>query len=435
MRRLSALVCLLSAAALSSPAAFAQQTFGSILGTVTDASGSVLPNAQVVLTNQETSLERTAATSSSGSYAFYNLSIGTYTVRVVREGFSEAKFPNILIQADRTVTLNARLTVGSVNSTVTVEATPLLNSTDTTNGYVLDSAQIENVPLATGSFTQLAVLAPGVSAELLSGTGTQSGLGNQPIWANGQRDTSNTFLFNGVDTSNLFNGKSTSQVSSGRVVPNTGEGFGPGGSILTGTSVYDAIGQAIPTPAPESIQEIRVNTSMYDAQQGSTSGAHIDMSTKAGSNAIHGQAYLYRGTDWLNAAPFFYKNDSAIPQNQKVPQLHRFTAGATLGAPLIKDKLFGFLAYNAVRVTDQSSGVSTLAVTPGLGSDRSAQALSQSRPDQLRQDHHPRPDRPRRPRHLQLQAPQWRLPHPLRPDLPARQPVQRHPLRPSLLHR
>jgi hypothetical protein len=353
----------------------AQQTLGSILGTVTDASGSSLRGAQVILLNQDTNLERTTTSSSTGSYAFYNLAIGTYTVRFTSTSFSEAKFPNILIQADRTVTLNARLTVGAVTSTVTVDATPLLNAVDTTNGYVLDSAQIENVPLATGSFTQLAVLAPGVSAELLSGTGTQTGLGNQPIWANGQRDTSNTFLFNGVDTSNLFNGKSTSQVSSGRVVPNTGEGFGPGGSILTGTSVYDAIGQAIPTPAPEAIQEIRVNTSMYDAQQGSTSGAHIDMSTKAGTNETHGQAYLYRATDWLNAAPFFYKNDPTIPANEKVPQLHRFTAGATLGAPIIKDKLFGFVAYNAIRVTDQSSGISTLAVTPGLGSDRSAQAL------------------------------------------------------------
>ncbi len=352
--------------------AHAQQTFGSILGTVTDATGNVLPKADVSLLNQDTGLERTAVTNSTGAYAFYNLAIGSYTLRVTNAGFSEAKFPNILIQADRTVTLNARMTIGSVNSVVSVNATPLLNAVDTTNGYVLDSKQIENIPLATGSFTQLAVLAPGVSAELLSGTGTQTGLGNQPIWANGQRDTSNTFLFNGVDTSNLFNGKSTSQVASGRVVPNTGEGFGPGGSILTGTSVYDAIGQAIPTPAPETIQEIRVNTSMYDAQQGSTSGAHIDMSTKAGTNEIHGKAYLYRGTDWLNAAPFFYKQDGIVPA---VPQLHRFTAGATVGAPIIKDKLFGFLAYNAIRVSDQSSGISNLAVMPGLGSDRSAQTL------------------------------------------------------------
>lgn len=362
----------------AAPAMLAQQTLGSVLGTVTDAGGSVVPGATVTLLDQDTGLERTATSNSSGAYAFYNLAIGTYTVSFSRDGFASSKFPDIKIQGDRTVTLNPKLSVGSVNSAITVEASPLLNSVDTTNGYVLDSAQIENVPLATGSFTQLAVLAPGVSAELLSGTGTQTGLGNQPIWANGQRDTSNTFLINGVDASNLFNGKSTSQVSSGRVVPNTGEGFGPGGSILTGTSVYDAIGQAIPTPAPEMVQEIRVNTSMYDAQQGSTSGAHIDLSTKTGTNEIHGQAYGYRGTDWINAAPFFYTQafeSGSLPANQVVPQLHRFTGGATVGAPIIKDKLFGFIGYNAVRVTDQSSGISTINTPLGLTDDRSATTL------------------------------------------------------------
>jgi len=351
------------------------QTFGAIVGTVTDQQGGTVSNATVTLQDQGTGFTRTANSGNSGAYALYNLSIGQYTLTVTRQGFSAAKFPSIAVQADRTVTLNARLAIGSVNEQMTVDATPLLNAVDTTNGYVLDRQQIENVPLATGSFTQLAVLAPGVSAELLSGTGTQTGLGNQPIWANGQRDTSNTFLFNGVDTSNLFNGKSTSQVSSGRVVPNTGEGFGSGGQILTGTSVYDAIGQAIPTPAPEFIQEIRVNTSMYDAQQGSTSGAHIDMSTRSGTNDPHGEAYFYRGTDWLNAAPFFYKNDSSIPANEKVPQLHRFTAGGTIGGPIIKDKVFGFVGYNAIRVTDQSSGISHLLVPQQLTDDRSAQAL------------------------------------------------------------
>ena len=78
--------------------------------------------------------------------------------------------------------------------------------------------------MPTGSFTGLAILSPGVNAELSSGTGVNSGLGNLPIWANGQRDTSNTFLLNGVDASNLFNGKSTSEVSSARIVNNTGIG-------------------------------------------------------------------------------------------------------------------------------------------------------------------------------------------------------------------
>lgn len=361
---------------VSASRADAQTTLGAITGTVTDASGSAIPAAQLELLDQQTGLRRTIMTGPNGSYSFFDLPIDTYTLTITKAGFESPRYPNLAVTADRTLTLNPSLKVGQANESITVNASPLLNATDTTNGYVLDHAQIQDVPLATGSFTQLAVLAPGVSAELLSGTGTQTGLGNQPIWANGQRDTSNTFLFNGVDTSNLFNGKSTSQVSSGRVVPNTGEGFGPGGSILTGTSVYDAIGEAIPTPAPEMVQEIRVNTSMYDAQQGSTSGAHIDLSTSAGTNEVHGQAYLYRGTDWINAAPFFYKQSffaGDLPANQVVPQLHRFTSGATIGGPLIRDRLFGFVGYNAIRVSDQSSGISTI-YTPALGNSAGTQA-------------------------------------------------------------
>ena len=140
--------------------------------------------------------------------------------------------------------------VGQVATTITVEETPLINSVDTTNGYILDRVQIESIPLPTGSFTGLAILSPGVNAELPAGTGANAGLGNQPIWANGQRDTSNTFLLNGVDASNLFNGKSTSQVASARIVNNTGVA-GAGSTtaqvIQSTASPYLAIGQAIPT--------------------------------------------------------------------------------------------------------------------------------------------------------------------------------------------
>ena len=115
--------------------------------------------------------------------------------------------------------------MGTVADSVEVDVNPLLNAVDTTNGYVLDRAQIEAIPLPTGSFTGVAILSRlGVNAELPGGTGVNSGLGNAPIWANGERDTSNSFLLNGVDGSNLFNGKSTSQVASGRVGPSTGVG-------------------------------------------------------------------------------------------------------------------------------------------------------------------------------------------------------------------
>ena len=213
--------------------------------------------------------------------------------------------------------------------------------------------------LPTGSFTGVAILSPGVNAELSPGTGANAGLGNQPIWANGQRDTSNSFLLNGVDASNLFNGKSTSSVSSARIVNNTGIGGASSTTaevIQSTASPYLAIGQALPTPAPETLQEVRVNTSMYDAQQGSTSGAHIDMSTASGTNDIHGSVYVHRGTDWLNAAPYFFKDDPNIPDNEKVPELHRYVAGGTFGGPLIKNKLFGFVSYQHLHDSDQEIG-------------------------------------------------------------------------------
>src|SRR6202030_1234928 len=257
--------------------------------------------------------------------------------------------PSILVQANRTASVNSELKVGNVSEAITVEETPLLNVVDTTNGYVMDKLEIDSVPLPTGSFTSLAILSPGVNMELQSGAGANEGLGNAPIWANGQRDTSNSFLLNGVDAKNLFNGKTTSQVASSRVVNQTGVSTSSALSALpvqSSGSVYLAIGESIPSPAPETIQEVRVNTSMYDAQQGSTSGAHIDMSTASGTNNIHGSGYLHRGTNWLGAAPFFYHADPNIPASEKNPSLHRYTAGGTIGLPIKKDKLFFFGSYH-----------------------------------------------------------------------------------------
>ena len=148
------------------------------------------------------------------------------------------------VQADRTATLPIKLKAGDVALSVDVTANPTLNTTDPTNGYVLDASTIQKIPLATGSFTQLALLSPGVQADLLADTGTNTGLGNQNIYSNGQRSSSNTFTFNNVLANNLFNGDSSSQVTENRAVLNTGEGFQSNGTIRTNTSIYDAIGQA-----------------------------------------------------------------------------------------------------------------------------------------------------------------------------------------------
>jgi hypothetical protein len=363
------LLVLVAAAALCSFALFAQQTLGGLTGAVTDASGGVIPGATVTVVDEQTSLTRTTTTNGSGVYTLVDLPIGSYTLTFTAANFEVQKTPHITIQAERTATVNASLKVGQTSTTVEVEAAPLMNAVDTTNGYVMETTQIAATPLPTGSFTGLAIESPGVDAELSGGTGANSGLGNAPIWANGQRDTSNSFLLNGVDATNLFNGKSTSQVDSARVINSTGVQTLPGGAggvIMSAASIYLSIGNAIPTPAPETLQEVRVNASMYDAQQGSTSGAHIDMSTKSGTNQFHGAVYFHHGTNWINAAPFFFNQDPDVPANDKVPQLHREQLGGTFGGPIIKDKLFGFVAFQYLHVSDAELGDSFLDVPIGL---------------------------------------------------------------------
>jgi Carboxypeptidase regulatory-like domain len=348
-------------------------------GTVTDSSGAVVQKAAVKIRNLATNLEVTAETKSDGSFSAADLPIGTYEVTFTKEGFKTANYPQILLQSNRTTTVSAKLQPGAVASTVTVTATPLLNETDTTTGYVLDSLVIDNSPLGTGSFTQLAILSPGVNADLLNTSGTNAGFGNQSIWANGQRDSSNSFSFNGVNANNIFNGKSSSQLTSGRVVFNVGEGSNSQtGEIQTSTSVYGAIGQALPTPPPETIQELHVNSAMYDASQGANSGAHIEVITRSGTNQLHGGAWEYYQTGGWNANPWFNK-EAGFP----TPALHRNVFGGMIGGPIKKDKLFFFGSYQGQRVSDQLLGNSLVPVPAAfqgsglsLTSDRSAATLA-----------------------------------------------------------
>jgi hypothetical protein len=355
--------------------AFGQQTLGSINGTVTDSTGAVIQGTKVTARATATNLEVQATSKTDGSFSIADLPIGAYEVKFIKDGFETDVHPKILVQGNRTATINAKLTPGKVTASVTVEATPLLNETDTTTGYTLSESQITETPLGTGSFTQLAILSPGVSADLLNTAGTNAGLGNQAIWANGQRDTSNSFTVNGVNANNIFNGKSTSQVTSSRVAVNIGEngnGNNPSGEIATSTTVYGAIGQALPTPPPETIAEVHVNSAMYDASQGANSGAQISTTTKSGTNQLHGGVYAYHQQTGWNANEWFF-NFNQVPR----PQMHRNVDGGYIGGPIIKDKLFFFGSYQAQRVTDQLLASSIVAVPPGLSdSNRTAQGLA-----------------------------------------------------------
>lgn len=349
---------------ISSQLALAQQTLGAINGTVTDSSGAVVSQVNIKARATATNLEVTATSKSDGNFSISDLPIGNYRVTFTKEGFQTEAYPQIIVQGNRTATLNAKLKPGAVSSTVTVNATPLLNETDTSNGYTMGANQIESVPLGTGSFTQLAIQAPGVSADFLSGSGSNEGLGNQGIVANGQRDTSNLFTFNGVNANNLFNGNSTSNISDSRFTLNTGEIFGVGGQVQTNSSVFDAIGQALPTPPIETIEEVHVSTSMYDASMGSASGAHIETTTKSGTNLFHGQVYEYFQNNISDAAPTFL---AVNPFFTGAPPLHRNVFGGTLGGPIKKDKIFFFVSYQGQRISDALSGAfNGVPTLPGL---------------------------------------------------------------------
>ena len=386
--------CLLFVVFLTAKPILAQQTLGSVNGTVTDVSGAAMAGVTVTVSSEQTGLTRSTTTQSNGYWEILNLPVGTYKVTVTSSNFETVNYPAIQVQEMQAKTINSSMKPGKVTESVTVSANPLLNATDTTNGYTLDKTQIETAPLATGSFTQLAVLAPGVNAELLSGIDTNAGLGNQDIWANGQRATSNTFQVNGTDVSNIFNGMSSSGLASQRYNFNIGGGSTSssssagisniGGASQTSTSVYGSNGNSLPSPPPEFLQELRVNTSMYDAQQGATSGAQIDANTSTGTNQFHGQIYGSFANNALNADPFFFKQSyqlsqegvGAFPAFLQNPALHRWTTGATVGGPIMKNKLFFFAAYQRLYDSDDSTGISQMTVPIGLTDDRSTAGLT-----------------------------------------------------------
>jgi hypothetical protein len=361
----------------------AQQTLGSLNGTIKDPSGAAVSGATVSVIDTATNYTQVTKTHPDGFYQVFNLPVGSYTVKVSHDGFDTTEAKAIAVQEASATTLNLTVKVGQVSESVEVTANPLLNATDATNGYTLDSAQIQLTPLATGSFTQLAVLSPGVSAELLANLDSNTGLGNQNIWANGQRATSNTFQLNGVDSTNIFNGMTSSGDTSQRYNFGVGETEQTGGEFGTGTSVYESNGNSLPSPPPEFLQELRVNTSMYDAQQGATAGAQIDANTATGTNSWHGQVYGTFANNSLNAAPFFFKQQyilstqgiGAFPESLANPALHRWTSGGTVGGPIIRNRLFFFAAYQHGYNSDQATGLSQLNVPSGLTDDRSSAGL------------------------------------------------------------
>jgi hypothetical protein len=313
-------------------------TTGQITGVVADPSGAAVPGATVELTS-EAGVKRATTTDVNGQYTFTLLPPGSYSVSVNASGFKHIQLQNVIVRITETTMLNAPMTVSAAAESISVSGeVPLLQTTSPANGRVVDSQTISELPLATRNFTQILGLSPGTATYLPDNTAV--GRNSQNISVNGGRVTWNNFQINGVDANSM------------------GTNSSPSLSI----------------PAPDTLEEFKVQTSMYEASFGRSAGGNVQAVTKSGTNDFHGSAYEYFRNDELNANDPYLKFAGV-----KRPALRRNVYGGTIGGPILRDKLLFFGSYQGTREANAASRInsqsSNILIASGLTNDRSAATL------------------------------------------------------------
>jgi hypothetical protein len=301
---------------------FAQSTGGRILGHVTDSSGASLGGVKVTATNEATNVSMTATSNSSGEYGFPQVAIGTYSVEFDLTGFKKNLEHKVNVDLNQVVTLNSVLQIGTTKETIEVTSeAPLVDTTSTQLGSIMDSHQVSNLPLNSRDTYQLLQLQPGVQgvggSDLFYGSNTAGA-----VSVNGGRGRSNNFNVNGGDGNDLFVNAPAIQ------------------------------------PTPDSIAEFRVLSNTFDAEYGRNSGAVINVVTKSGTNGLHGSAYEFLRNQLFNAKGYLDLRRPDDKQNQ---------FGGTFGGPIVKDRTFFFASYEGRRVVH---GISSDAVTVPTAAER-----------------------------------------------------------------
>src|SRR3954466_13072120 len=303
------------------------QTFrGTILGTVTDPQGAVIPGAKVTVHNVNTGLERTTQTSEDGSYSVPELPIGTYNVTATQAGFQTAVISNVAVDVAAEKRVDFVFRTGQVSEKVEVsgEALPQVETTTDTLGTTFTAAQAKNLPLNGRDFQKMIFLTPGVAGSPDEITDSPGSFGIFSM--NGARGRSNNFLLDGTDMNDGY--RNDPAINEAGV-------FGDPATILP----IDAVA------------ELRV-LSNTEAEYGRNSGAIVNIVTKSGTNALHGSLMEYWRSGQLGARNFF--NTAGTPKNSFLN--NQF--GASLGGPIVKDKTFFYVNYEGQRESGKQSGTS-----------------------------------------------------------------------------
>jgi hypothetical protein len=310
-------------------AALSAQTFrGTLLGTVSDANGAVVPGAEVVVTNMDTGIARTVQTSGAGDFSAPELPVGRYSVRVNHQGFNAFLTEGINITVGGESTVRVVLKAGDLSQSVTVTAQPLqVETTSDTLGGTLTNSDIKNLPVNGRDYTKLIYLTPGVTGSPDQISDSPGSFG--PFSVNGARGRSNNFLLDGTDMNDGF-----------RNDPAVNE---PG--------VFGAPATILPIDA---VSELSV-LSNFEPEYGRSAGGIINIVTKSGTNDFHGTAAEYFRNNAFDARNYFN------PAGQPQAPFHNNQFGASIGGPVIRDKTFFFFDYEGQR---ESVGTVSQACVP-----------------------------------------------------------------------
>ena len=319
---------------LLTAASFGQTFYGSLVGTVTDASGSAMPQANVALTNLGTAERRSAPTDNSGNYQFVSLVPGQYKIEVEQTGFRHFVREPVTVEVQSAVRIDVPMQVGDVNQVVEVTGqTPLLQTENASLGQVVESRKVLEMPLNGRNVFGLVALVAGVVPGGQSGT-TPTGA-NPFAWGN-------------------------YQIGGGQA--NQSAAFLDGAPLNTSYVNLTAL-----VPTQDAIQEFRVQTNNLGPEFGRLAGGAINLTTKSGTNEFHGSTYEFFRNRVLNANTFF-NNKAGV----KRPAFSQNQYGASLGGPVLKDKTFFFFAWEGFRLRQGQSYVYSVPTDPMRGGDFSS---------------------------------------------------------------